>query len=136
MIGHSTLMNLFNKPKSTTFLLSICLLSTANAALAEDDIACLNAVRAGEFERALSIANTLIKSNPSNRAAYLCKGKVQNQTNQSNEALATFEIAEKDTIGRLLPDLGDGQWNIQILKKLLEDILPKHTFFKGNNLIK
>ena len=28
-------------------------------------------------------------------------------------------------------DLGNGQWNIPALRKLLEDILPKNTFFKG-----
>ena len=27
--------------------------------------------------------------------------------------------------------MGDGQWDIPALKKLLEDILPKNTFFNG-----
>lgn len=43
----------------------------------------------------------------------------------------TFQVEAKDTEGRLVYKLGNGQWNIPDLKKLLEDILPKHTFFKG-----
>lgn len=43
----------------------------------------------------------------------------------------TFKVLEKDTEGKVVYKLGNGQWNIPALKKLLEDILPKHTFFKG-----
>jgi len=43
----------------------------------------------------------------------------------------TFQVEVKDTEGRMVYELGNGQWNIPDLKKLLEDILPKHTFFKG-----
>lgn len=43
----------------------------------------------------------------------------------------TFEVLEKDTENKLLYDLGDGQWNITTLQKLLENILPKDTFFRG-----
>lgn len=43
----------------------------------------------------------------------------------------TFHVQEKDTEKKLVYDLGDGQWNIPALKELLEDILPKNTFFKG-----
>lgn len=44
--------------------------------------------------------------------------------------LRTFEVSDKNTEGRLVYDLGNGQWNIPRLKNLLEDILPKDTFFK------
>jgi chemotaxis protein methyltransferase CheR len=44
--------------------------------------------------------------------------------------LRTFEVSDKNTEGRLVYDLGNGQWNIPKLKSLLEDILPKDTFFK------
>ena len=37
----------------------------------------------------------------------------------------------KETEGQVVYKLGDGQWNIPALRKLLEDILPKNTFFKG-----
>ena len=43
----------------------------------------------------------------------------------------TFHVEPSDTESKVVYDLGDGQWNIPALKKLLEDILPKNTFFKG-----
>lgn len=43
----------------------------------------------------------------------------------------TFKVEPKDTAGKIIYELGNGQWNIPDLKKLLEDILPKNTFFKG-----
>lgn len=43
----------------------------------------------------------------------------------------TFQVASKDTEGKIIYDLGDGQWDIPALRKLLEDILPKNTFFNG-----
>lgn len=47
----------------------------------------------------------------------------------------TFQVDLKDTEGKLVYDLGNGQWNIPALKKLLEDILPKNTFFKGFEVV-
>src|SRR3989344_7065813 len=43
----------------------------------------------------------------------------------------TFQVELKDTEGKIVYGLGNGQWNIPALRKLLEDILPKNTFFKG-----
>jgi nitrogen-specific signal transduction histidine kinase len=43
----------------------------------------------------------------------------------------TFQVELKDTEGKVVYELGNGQWNIPALRKLLEDILPKNTFFKG-----
>lgn len=42
-----------------------------------------------------------------------------------------FQVELKDTEGRVVYELGNGQWDIPALRKLLEDILPKNTFFKG-----
>ncbi|MES2087555.1 MAG: PAS domain-containing protein [Patescibacteria group bacterium] len=42
-----------------------------------------------------------------------------------------FQVTQKETEGKIVYELGNGQWNIASLRKLLEDILPKHTFFKG-----
>jgi nitrogen-specific signal transduction histidine kinase len=42
-----------------------------------------------------------------------------------------FHVEQKDTEGKIVYELGNVQWNIPALKKLLENILPKHTFFKG-----
>jgi nitrogen-specific signal transduction histidine kinase len=43
----------------------------------------------------------------------------------------TFQVEAKDTEKKIVYDLGNGQWNIPALRKLLEDILPQNTFFKG-----
>lgn len=43
----------------------------------------------------------------------------------------SFQVEHKDTEGRIVYELGNGQWDIPALRKLLEDILPKNTFFKG-----
>ncbi len=40
-----------------------------------------------------------------------------------------FRVTKKATEGALVYKLGDGQWNIPALRKLLEKILPKNTFF-------
>ncbi|MDD5318711.1 MAG: hypothetical protein PHF79_02735 [Candidatus Pacebacteria bacterium] len=47
----------------------------------------------------------------------------------------TFQVETKDTENKLVYKLGNGQWDIPALKKLLEDILPKNTFFKGFEVI-
>jgi len=43
----------------------------------------------------------------------------------------TFQVEPKDTEKKVVYELGNGQWNIPALRKLLEDILPKNSFFKG-----
>ena len=43
----------------------------------------------------------------------------------------TFQVELKDTENKIVYDLGNGQWDIPDLRKLLENILPKNTFFKG-----
>lgn len=47
----------------------------------------------------------------------------------------TFQVEHKDTENKIIYKLGNGQWNIPALRKLLEDILPKNTFFKGFEVI-
>lgn len=42
-----------------------------------------------------------------------------------------FQVDSKETEGKNIYELGNGQWNIPALKKLLEDVLPKNAFFKG-----
>lgn len=41
-----------------------------------------------------------------------------------------FQVKEKETVGKEIYNLGSGQWDITKLKSLLEDILPKNTFFE------
>lgn len=50
----------------------------------------------------------------------------------ANEAFyRLFQVEQKETEGKVIYKLGNGQWDIPALRKLLEDILPKNTFFKG-----
>lgn len=42
-----------------------------------------------------------------------------------------FRVDVKDTEGKKVYELGNGQWDIPALRKLLENILPQHSFFKG-----
>jgi len=43
---------------------------------------------------------------------------------------SVFQVSEKETEGKKVYDLGNGQWDITVLRTLLEDILPKNTFFE------
>ena len=42
-----------------------------------------------------------------------------------------FQVSESDTENKLVYELGNGQWNIPSLRRLLENILPEVSFFKG-----
>ncbi len=42
-----------------------------------------------------------------------------------------FQTSPKDTLGRLIYDLGDRQWDIPELRRLLDQIVPKDTQFEG-----
>jgi two-component system CheB/CheR fusion protein len=42
----------------------------------------------------------------------------------------TFQAAPQETEGRLIYELGNGQWNIPKLRELLENILPAHATFR------
>jgi PAS domain S-box-containing protein len=41
----------------------------------------------------------------------------------------TFKVAPEDTEGRLVYELGNRQWDIPALRRLLEDVLPQNTAF-------
>lgn len=50
----------------------------------------------------------------------------------ANEAFCNlFQVKLADTEGKLIYELGNGQWDIPKLRKLLEEILPKDSYFKG-----
>lgn len=42
-----------------------------------------------------------------------------------------FQVNQSDTENKLVYELGNRQWDIPSLQKLLEEILPSNTFFKG-----
>ncbi|MCE9581241.1 MAG: PAS domain S-box protein [Planctomycetes bacterium] len=41
-----------------------------------------------------------------------------------------FQVAEKDTVNRLVYELGGGEWNIPRLRTLLEEIIPNNNAFE------
>ena len=47
--------------------------------------------------------------------------------NASRAFYETFKVDRDETIGRHLYELGDGQWDIPELRRLLEDVIPKST---------
>ncbi|MBY0310282.1 PAS domain-containing protein [Patescibacteria group bacterium] len=50
----------------------------------------------------------------------------------ANEAFyQLFQVGREETEGKIIYDLGNGQWNNIALRKLFEKILPKNSFFKG-----
>ncbi len=48
-------------------------------------------------------------------------------TNRSFQQL--FQVTEEETTRNFVYDLGNGQWNIPVLRKLLNEILPKNNAF-------
>ncbi len=53
----------------------------------------------------------------------------------SNRAFyETFAVSAADTEGRLIYELGNGQWDIPALRTLLEDIIPASTIFNDFEL--
>jgi two-component system, chemotaxis family, CheB/CheR fusion protein len=50
----------------------------------------------------------------------------------ANEAFyRAFQVSPEETLGRLVFDLGNGQWNIPKLRSLLEEVLPENRSFKN-----
>lgn len=45
-----------------------------------------------------------------------------------------FQIIPSETNGKVIYELGNGQWNIPTLKRLLEEIIPQQTFFNNFEL--
>src|SRR5579863_6691248 len=41
-----------------------------------------------------------------------------------------FKISPQEALNRRVYELGNGQWNIPALRTLLEDVLPRKSFFK------
>jgi two-component system CheB/CheR fusion protein len=48
----------------------------------------------------------------------------------SDSFYKTFSVTPHATEGKYIYDLGDGQWQIPKLRSLLEDVLPKNSYFQ------
>src|SRR5437762_5073735 len=46
----------------------------------------------------------------------------------------TFQVSPEETEGRLIYELGNGQWDIPALRTLLEDIIPQSSVFNDYEL--
>src|SRR5437764_1232619 len=46
----------------------------------------------------------------------------------------TFHVSAEETEGRLIYELGNGQWDIPALRTLLEDVVPKSSVFNDFEL--
>ncbi len=54
------------------------------------------------------------------------------RVNSASEAFySAFKVAPAATEGRLVYEIGDGQWDIPKLRKLLEEIIPQKNVFNG-----
>ena len=47
----------------------------------------------------------------------------------------TFGVFPEQTIGKFVYDLGDGQWNIPELRRLLEEVLPQEKSFRNFEVV-
>lgn len=47
----------------------------------------------------------------------------------NNSFYRNFQVEPGETVGRLVYDLGNGQWDIAALRELLENVLPHNHFF-------
>lgn len=91
------------------------------------------ALRASEREtkRARDYAEATLRTSP----VPLLVLESDLRVHTANEAFyEMFRVAPANTVGRLVYELGNGQWNIPKLRELLEDILPHHSTFHGFEL--
>ena len=80
-----------------------------------------------KIEASVEYANSIIGTL---REPFLVLDKRLRVISANHAFYTTFEVAEKETIGRPLPDLGDRQWNIPKLLQLLKEIIPEKKVVK------
>ncbi|MCX5666828.1 MAG: response regulator [Candidatus Omnitrophica bacterium] len=89
---------------------------------------CLEKQRSGpKIEASIDYANSIIGTL---REPFLVLDKRLRVISANHAFYAAFEVAEKETIGRPLPDLGDRQWNIPKLLQLLREVIPERKVVK------
>ncbi|HEX7575784.1 MAG TPA: PAS domain S-box protein, partial [Candidatus Methanoperedens sp.] len=63
------------------------------------------------------------------REPFVALDKDLNVLSANRSFYSTFEVTPDETVGNLIYDIGDRQWDIPSLRTLLEEILPKNTQF-------
>lgn len=81
---------------------------------------CNKAVKSQEY--AESIINTI-------REPLISLDQDLRVLSASRSFYEVFKVNHEETVGQLIYDLGNKQWNIPKLRDLLEDILPKQATF-------
>lgn len=84
-----------------------------------------------EIEVLLKYANSIIATL---REPFLVLDKTLHVISANHAFFKTFKVAEKETIGRSLPDLGNRQWDIPKLLQLLEEIIPEKKVVRDYEL--
>ncbi len=76
------------------------------------------------YEYAEAIFGTL------REATMMLDGKLR--VRSANDAYyRIFKTTPEDTEGRLIYELGNGQWNLPALRELMEDVVPENSHFEG-----
>lgn len=79
------------------------------------------------WEVALTYIRTVVDTL---REPFLILDETLNIISANKTFYKVFQVTQKETEGKRVYDLGNGQWDIPKLKILLEDILPKNTHFE------
>ncbi len=90
-------MNFLQNTLTITFTSLFFISFNANAIeLADKVAACTAALDKGDLNRAVSVSAELLKLAPNNHDGLLCKGRALGAQGKYDEALATFDLAEKN----------------------------------------
>ena len=81
-----------------------------------------------ELETAKLLAESIVETI---REPFVVLDGELNVRSVSNSFYAQFKVKPDQTINRRIYNLGDGQWNIPLLRTLLEEIVPANTTIKG-----
>jgi len=80
----------------------------------------------GEIRAARDYAEATVRTCPDS----LIVLRADMRVDTANEAFyKTFKVSPAETEGRLIYDLGDGQWNIPRLRQFLDEIIARSQFF-------
>ncbi|MFC1480220.1 PAS domain S-box protein [Candidatus Omnitrophota bacterium] len=80
-----------------------------------------------KIAKALEYSNRILSTL---REPFLVLDKNLRVISANQSFFTNFEVTEKDTIGQLLPDLGNRQWGIPRLLQLLKEIIPEKKVVK------
>jgi PAS domain S-box-containing protein len=80
----------------------------------------------GEVDAAREYAESIINTT---REPLIALDRDLRVVSASRSFYAVFKAKPEETVGQLIYDLGNGQWNIPRLRELLETILPENTTF-------